>query len=356
MSNPSFFCKELQAITTKFSPTTMVESSQGALLFTEYGARLLGLFPRRDLPNVLWNPANLDEVMASKLWAIGGERLWLSPERTFYYDNPRDFEGWFTPSEMDPGHYTTIGSLQYQSNFAAFDCVMNESYEGCSAERIFKIHETDPFSTGLAHAGTTITDTMVIGVTHIDMCAWSLAMVFTNGLSSPGTALFPIKPNASVLSYFTPIPADRVSVEAGYARYKIDAQDIYKLAIRPEDMCFDNPVKAVYVSAYPDSDTWFCVIKSTNDMPRSQEECVDPAKGNPDGPKGGIQSYNAGPAPSGEHLLFGEIELQLVKGIEKDQTTISKATHTIDAYAGTKAEILAVAKKALRLNTVPVIY
>jgi hypothetical protein len=355
MHNPSFLCKDLATITQKHSPTTLIETKRGALLFTEYGARLLGLFPRRNNPNVLWNPVNIDEVLTNHLWCIGGERLWLSPERTFYYDNPRDFEGWFIPSEMDPGNYVTLSELNYQSIFTAFDCSMNETYENCKAQRTFTIAK-DPYDTTLDHVGVCIADSMKLTISPIDMCAWSLAMVYTAGQNAPGTAFFPVKPDATPLSYIKPVPSDRIDVFDGYCRYKIDASEIYKIALRPEDMCLENQTKAVYISPYPNSSDWFCIIKRSNDMPHSQSDCVDPAKCNPLGPRGATQSFNSGPTPLGEHLLFGEIELQFSKGIEKNGSTISSALHEIHAYAGTKKEILDLARIALHISVTPQIY
>ena len=343
---------DLKKICTSLTNTTIKETKKGALVFTEYGARLLGLFPDKNLPNVLWTHPKLKDTIQSNSWALGGERLWLSPEQDYNYDNPRDFEGFRVPAGMDPGNYNQTSELTFENEFSILNAHTSEMYEACKATRMFSI-VADPYKTGLAFAGASIVDKISIGLPGISMCCWSLAQVFTNGPKQPGTALFPVKKGDSLVHYFSPIPADRFAVKSGYARFKIDSDSICKLAVKPEFIPFDNPVKAVYLSQYPDSKTWFCVIKRSDDLPKSQKSCVDPAKSNPTGPKGAIQSYNNGKAPGATFIPFGEIELQLAKATTTKNVTTSKATHELLAYAGKKSDILELARKALKLKVVP---
>jgi hypothetical protein len=355
MSSKAYTFEHLNSAVARHTAVTVKKTRSGSAIFTEYGARLLGLFPDKSLPNVLWNPEKIGESVAEKKWGIGGERLWISPERNFYYENPRDFEGHHVPPGMDPGRYVTTGALKYRNSFSVFDYVKNQAYDDCSAERMFAMID-DPYKTKLDYAGVRIVDSMIIGVPHFPMCCWSLGMVYTCGTERPGTAFFPIKKGATFLSYFNKIPAHRAEPLVDYVRFRIDASEIYKLAIAPEDIDTANPCKAVYVSPYPSGKKWFCVIKRSTDLPRNQKECVDPAKGNPEGPKGAIQSYNSGPKPGEVYWPFGEIELQLSKGVTKGKSTVSKATHELLSYAGEKDEILALAQKALRIGSTPEIY
>ena len=354
MPHTTFTFAQLEKIVSRRTKSTVIKSGSGRMLFTEYGARLLGMFPDAALPNVLWNPNDLAVQIDQKTWCIGGDRLWLSPERAFYYENPRDFEGHHVPASMDPGAYRQTAALAYTSRFSILNTITNESYDGCMAQRVFK-PIADPYRSKLAYAGVRITDTMALGVAGFPMCAWNLTMVYTCCPEKTGTALFPVKKGAAFLSYFNRIPPHRAENMDGYVRFRIDAGEIYKLAIQPEDMVFSNTCKAVYLSPYPRGSKWFCVIKRSDDMPRTQADCVDTAKGNPNGPKGAIQSYNSGPTPL-VYLPFGEIELQLKKGKTKGGKTVSSGTHELLSYAGSKTEMLALAQKALGITTVPDIY
>jgi hypothetical protein len=353
---PSFSVEQLQTICQKHTETIVRESNSGALLFAAYGARLLGLYPEKNGENLLWTYRNLEESFQSGQWMVGGERLWIAPERAFYYENPRDFEGFHVPASIDPGDYSRSDDLVFTNEFPALNYLTNETYDGSTARRSFRLID-DPYQTGLAFAGVAIDDAVALSAPDIPMCAWSLAQVYTCGPDRPATALFPIKPGAGLLSYFNPIPGARADVQNGYARFLIDANEVYKLAIRPEDMRFDNPCKALYLRPAQTGDRWSCLIKRTDDMPRSQQECVDSARENPEGPMGAIQSYNNGPGFSaGDDMPFGEVELQLSTGVTRDGKTVSQASHELLGYTGSFEEILALAQTALAIDNPPALY
>ncbi|MBD3343604.1 MAG: hypothetical protein GF401_00925 [Chitinivibrionales bacterium] len=350
MAHKSFALKELKDIASKHSSLSTLATDSGTILITEYGARILGLFPDNSLPNCLWVPEKIDSLMSSGNWLVGGERLWISPERNFYYENPRDFEGHKVPPGMDPGEFSKTDNLVFKTQYPIFDFMKNETYEDCFSKRSFK-SKTDPYSSGLPYVGVEITDSIGVSKPGVDMCCWSLSMIYTCGVEQPGTAFYPIKENGTILSYFNPIPKESAEVIGNYARFRIDADGIYKFALKPEDMVFENKTKAVYVSPYPDSDQWFCIIKRSDDMPRNQEECIDPPKNNPEGPRGATQSYNNGPGFGDELLPFGEIELQLNKGVTQGDQTISTGSHELLCYCGDKAKIIALAQKALNVSS-----
>lgn len=356
MAYRTFPFNELKSIAEQHSEIVIKETETGLLLFSAYGARLLGLYPKRDGDNVLWVYEGIEESMRNQQWMVGGERLWIAPERDFYYENPRDFEGFHVPAGIDPGEYQKLGDIVFESIFSLLNCARNETYDNCLARRRFSVVD-DPFGTGLAYAGVEIKERLMVTTPNLTMAGWSLAQVYTCGPERAGTALFPIAKGANVLSYFDPIPRERCTISDGYARFRIDGDAVYKLGIRPEDMLFDNPVKAVYVTPAPGGDEWLCAIKMSDDMPRDQEECVDVARGNPDGPMGAIQAYNNGPGFSGgDELPFGEIELQLNKGLFDSSTSTSTATHKLLGYAGAKDAVLELAGRALGIKGIPEVY
>jgi hypothetical protein len=322
------------------------------MIFTIYGGRLLGMWPKKD-NNPLWIYPDLDEVMNSSQWLIGGERLWVAPERHFFYENPRDFEGFHVPAEIDPGEYVGTGDCTFESVFSLLDYRKNETFDGSACKRQFTVIR-DPFSSSLPFAGVSVTDTVTVPSTQIDICGWSLAQVYTFGSDMPGTVLYPVAPGASLLSYFKPIPQDRAMVAGPYARFKIDANGAYKLAIKPQDVVWSNPCKAVYLTPTPDGHTWMCLIKRSNDIPRTAEECLDVPKSNPNGEKGVVQSYNSGTDlvwNGSEFPYFGEIELQLNKGKHQGNLTVSSSTHELLAYEGEKGQMVELAKTALGVST-----
>ncbi len=356
MSYPAFMVDELEENLSGRTRTRKVRSGSGMALAASYGARILGLFPDTNFPNVLWNHAGVRDQIDGGRWFTGGERLWIAPERNFYYENPRDFEGFHVPSGFDPGKYEPDGESGYRNAFSLLDLSTNEVYDGSVSQRRFEPLD-DPYGSSLHCTGVRIHDSVAVRAEALDFCAWTIAMVYTCGSQHPGTAFFPIKHGGSILSYFDPIPSERAEVLDGYARFLIDGDSSYKLAIAPSDMVTDTPCKSVYVSPYPESERWFCIVKRCSRMAQSQDGCVDIPRREPDGRRGVIQSYNNGPTDGPiEDVPFGEIELQLPKAHKDGDTLISEATHELLAYSGTRDQVLELARTALRVDTTPAAY
>ncbi len=351
----------LRAVTERYTKTIVKEYGNGLLLFTERGGRLLGMFPYGEGDNALWVNENLDECLLGHSAHIGGERLWISPERNFYYENPRDFEGYRIPSEIDPGEYTCkkdAETILFQNNFSLLEYDRNMLFDNSVERRSFSVI-ADPYNTGHPYVGVSITDEVDVNDTEIVMCAWSLTQVYTCGPESPGIALFPVKPGCNLISYFDQIPDDRAEVLENVARFKIDGSFSIKLGIRPEDVPLDNPCKAVYLSRTGSNKaTWFCVIKRSNDIPRTQDECVDMAKNDPNGPKGAVQAFNTDHGSKEEMIAYpcGELGLQLKKGVAEGDKTVSRATHELLSYCGSREEMFELAGNALQIQSLPEVY
>lgn len=356
----AFGFAELKKTTDSFTNTITRETEKGGLVFIQQGAKLLGLFPDRDKSNTLWVNESIERYLDNRQALVGGERLWISPERNFYYENPRDYLGYHIPSEIDPGEYQCLDDAEtivFENVFSLLEYDRNKLFDNSIKRRSFTVIP-DPYDTNLAYAGAAITDEIIIEDAEIQMCAWSIAQVYTIGPDAPGTALFPVKPGARVISYFDPIPHSRAETHENYARFKIDGAFSCKMGIRPEDIPDSMASISAYISRIPFThETWSCIIKHSHDIPRSQQECVDMTKNDPNGFKAGIQAFNTDHGPSDmQAFLCGELGLQLNKGRVDSEKTISRGTHRLLSYCGSKSEMLELAKTALHLDEVPKIY
>ncbi|MFW9951977.1 MAG: DUF6786 family protein, partial [Candidatus Thorarchaeota archaeon] len=85
-------------------------NTESSFIVSEYGGRVLGLFPRDTQPSLLWINPRITELVKSRERAIGGDRYWISPEREFFYENPQNWEGWFCPPGLDPAMYEILDS------------------------------------------------------------------------------------------------------------------------------------------------------------------------------------------------------------------------------------------------------
>lgn len=324
---------------------------ESSAVVSEYGGRLLGLFPKNESISLLWINPEIQNVLKSRGWEIGGDRYWISPEREFFYKKPETWEDWFCPHGLDPAYYEILAvsakSCTLSSQITIESQLNKEIYNG-EITRQFSLIK-DPISTDISYVGVEFVDDCVLFQPRLQINGWSLACIISGGPTNPGTVLIPTKSDPKPLSYFRTIPPDRVQVGDNHVAFKIDVDDIYKLAIRPEDIDFNRKVKIGYVLRIPDSDEFGFLVKSSDDVPKSQEECFDVSRDHPDEEIGVIQSYNS-ESVNKPLLNFGEIELQLNQYTTIDNTSHGKAIHQILGYIGSKDEILNVIEKFLGIS------
>ena len=325
--------------------------NDSTIIISEQGGRVLGIFPKKECINLLWvNPA-IEDLDFKKEWNIGGDRYWISPERLFFYKNPELWEDWFCPEGLDPAYYkitsSTKTSCSLNTDVSLTNQLTKEIYKGKIRRDISLVEE--PISTGVPYCGIQYMDDCTLFTPNLNINGWTLTQVISGGMDNPGTVLIPTNSNPKPQSYFKLIPSNRLKINTNYIAFKIDVDDIYKLAIRPEDIDFSRSEKMGYVLKIPESDEYGFLVKISDDVPKSQEECFDVSRDHPDAEIGVIQSYNS-ESPDKSLLNFGEIELQLNKFKNFNNKSRGIAKHQLFGYIGTKDEILGVIEKYLGIR------
>ncbi len=353
----NYYIKEI-LIPLLENETKLVElvSGESTAIISEYGGRLLALYPRDDSCNLLWVNSNLKKIIETRNRAIGGDRYWISPERDFFYKDPENWGEWEAPNGLDPANYEILASSDtsctVSSQIFVFNYTTKQGYQG-EITRQFKLME-EPYETGVPYCGIEFLDDCVLYRPHLKVNGWSLANIISGGPDNPGTVLVPTKFDPKPISYFRTIPSDRVRVEENYIAYKIDVDDIYKLAIRPEDIDFSRPAKIGYVLKMPNSEDYGFLVKLSDNIPKTQNECFDVARDHPKAEIGVIQSYNS-ESPEKPLLNYGEIELQLNRFETIEDASHGKAKHQIFGYIGTKEDIFNVVEKYLGITN-PILF
>ncbi len=347
---------ELISTLSDVTHVSLLNGKEGSIsVISEYGGRPLGLFPRKNNGNLLWINPNVRETILSRGWDIGGDRYWISPEQLFFYEDPENWKGWFCPPSIDPANYKILEesseACSVQSKITVINQINKEKYEG-QINRTFKILK-EPFSTDLEYCGLEILEECWLNQQNLKINGWSLATVISQGPNNPGTVLIPTKLDPKPLSYFRNIPNKRLILGENYVGFKIDVNDIYKLAIRPEDIDYEIPAKIGYVSQIPESQDYGFLVKLSNDIPRSQDDCYDISRDHPNMEIGVIQSYNS-ESPDKDNLNFGEIELQLSTFKTQEKTSIGIAKHQLFSYIGSKDEILTIVEKYLKIKNLQI--
>jgi hypothetical protein len=334
-----------------------LESPEGGhFVFCATGARLLGMFPSKNSWNVLWTHPQLSQTLQRGLWNLGGERLWISPERDFFYRNPGAFEGWYCPAEMDPGNYKLTEKdfqkgLTFQQKIELKNIYKNEVYP-LTAARTYQA-EPNPFPDrkNISYCGVKIRDQVETSFLNpLRIQPWTITQVFT-GPACTGTVLIPVVRTCQPIHYFSPVPADRLTVLEKYAAYKIDGNAVYKIGITSADVDFSRGARILYLTPSVDGKNWFLIFKCSDDVPRSADKCYDVARSNPHAPAAAIQSYNSGYIPGEEQLFFGELELQLNPLLKRGKAGYcSEVTHQLFIFEGSKEDIVKLAEDILGLS------
>lgn len=320
-----------------FTKTIVLEKNSFKILFTEYGARVLGVFRNNEV-NFLWSNPNIEEVMKRGEWNIGGLRIWISPERNFYYKDPINFREWFCPKELDPNNFKIskkgFEKVIFIGSFKLHDHISGEGLRGLIKREIKTI------SGGENMVKLYIIDSMFSNIIKTNINLWSLTQI-----NPSGSIIIPVVNHAKPIHYFGPIPTDRIKVIDNQIVFKIDGKYICKLGVRPEDFLDKNVARICYL--YRVGDKWRYILKETFDAPLSQEECLDIPKYASKGFRGAIQSYN-----SDEPLSFGEIELQFRPAISIGNNFISIAKYTVEFFEGSLKECISILKLKLGLKNI----
>jgi len=327
---------------SKYSKSAVLHDENCRVVICERGARVLGIFLDSS-PNLLWVNPRLEDVFSKNDWNIGGLRLWISPERNFFYRRPESFEEWFCPEGIDPGEYKIVevspGKAVFEGRIQANDNLLGARLEA-QVRREIRLLES-----GKVFMRLRIVDALV-GDYPARVNPWALAQVPISEMSA-GTVLVPVRRGAEPIHYFTEIPRDRLRVSNDHVSFKIDGQYVSKLGIRPEDLREPELGAIAYVSRIGKR-MWSALMLRSHDIPSSQEDCLDVPKRDPNLPRAAIQSYNSGPE-SFPDIRFGEIELQLAPTINISGRIVARVEYDLIAVIGGKSTVLTGVRKFLKI-------
>jgi len=225
-----------------------------SVLITERGARVLGVFADDDAACPFWIHPNIERILSGEYtdWydegvgSMGGDRLWLSPEQGFSYEQPETFDGWFCPLDMDPGKYektsSAPGSVSFVNKLDLMDYLSGNMIKNIIMKRTFSCianpHENLMAGRSVTYAGVKTVEEVIIDAVGVDVRVqpWVLTQIPAGSQENPGTVIVPVKEGAEPIGYFGEIPSDRLHVSPDHVSFRIDALHISKLGVKPEDI------------------------------------------------------------------------------------------------------------------------
>jgi len=363
MKNRILDQKELTHILEGNTPYFVLKGKdEGSLVLMQRGGRLIGAFPREDSKNALWAHPQLEAILNTEEWNVGGDILWISPERDFFYKDAERFEHWFCPKALDPGNYEFVYSnrnaVAFRNVFDLSNMRTGETYKDVCVTRTMS-YLPNPYASdprlekaldSVSYVGMkSVEEVLVKGnYDQLRINPWIITQVNPGSPKNPGRAIVPTKAGVQLIHYFGKIPDDRLKVYGDHVSFNINGEVSYKLGIRPEDLPLEGEAIFGYLVDIEEfnSESLLLIRKSKN-VPRNQSECLDIAKANPNGPMGSVQLYN-----SGSGLRVGEVELHLSPLERRNQEYYQKARADLLIFQGPRNKIIEVAKIVLRMSSI----
>jgi len=291
------------------------------------------------------------------LWNVGGERLWIAPERDFLFRDPARFGNWSCPPEYDPGQYRLIEKKPqkgyvFERTFDLVDRFRKVTHHAVKTTRAFSpLPNPYPERRGISYAGARIHDRIELpGDEIVRVNPWSITQIFLSP-DRAATAVIPVNHNAAPIHYRSTVSGERLKCNENQVSFLLDGAAVSKIGIRPKDADLSRGACILCLAPGPDADRWALVLKISEDTPATQSKCYDVPQSNPKDPAGAIQSYNHGPVEGEERLRFGEIELQFSPPVRRGKRTCSEASHQLLAYEGPQSSLIRLAEEILGRET-----
>jgi hypothetical protein len=334
-----------------------------SLVLMQRGGRLIGAFPKEGSKNALWTNPQLESILNTEEWNVGGDRLWISPERDFFYRNAERFEQWFCPSALDPGNYelaySSRDAVAFRNVFDLSNMRTGETYKDVCVTRTMS-YLPNPYASdprlekaleSVSYVGIKSVEEVLVKENYdrLRINPWIITQVNPESPKNRGMAIVPTKgADVQPIHYFGKIPDERLKVFGDHVSFKIDGEVVYKLGIRPEDLPLEREASIGYIADIEEANREsLLLIRRSKNAPRNQSECLDVAKANPNGLRGSIQSYN-----SGLELQLGEVELQLSPIERRDKGYYQRAIADLLIFQGLRNKIVEIAKILLNVSSI----
>jgi hypothetical protein len=326
----------------------------GSFVVTPHGARILGLFTHTRADNLYFLNPELTTPHTKKYLAgehvLGGDRVWIAPERGLFFKGDTLDDGVVTQSSIDPGNWTVAAlsptSIRLVNDFkATFFHEPGSTVRGIVERSIRAI--PNPFSytpafmpTGVHFAGYEIHSTFTLTESPRDALQFGLWFLIQLVVPNGGYLYAPTSGKTVITDYYEPTGADYLRVQDNHVRFKLDSINRHKIGIRKTEVTG----RAAFLSNdQEDGSEATLVIRNFLNDPSANY--ADVPLHTPAGTQDSIQSYNHNTGPDG----FGELEFHtpsISRAMPEPRLT---DTNQVWAFTGSRADLVPIAAKLLNL-------
>ena len=323
----------------------------GKIVVTPHGARVLGLFTHEHADNAFWVNHELASADSARKFlagehVLGGDRVWIAPERGLFFKGDKLSDGVVTQTSIDPGNWVvgklTEKSIRLTNDFAAtYFRVPGSRVRGIVERSIRRICKPLPEKPEHVHyAGYEIAsrfDLLEAPADDLNFGMWFLIQMVT----PVGGYLYAPTAGKAVITgdYFEPTGPDYLKVTSTHVRFKLDSLERHKIGIRTNEVLG----RAGFLSNAGAHGQATLVVRNFLNNPSARYS--DVPLHTPEGTQDSIQSYNHNTGPTG----FGELEFHTPGVCRKMAEPTVTDVNQVWVFTGKRADLVPIAVKLLNL-------
>jgi hypothetical protein len=325
--------------------------SGGKIVVTPHGARVLGLFTHETAENAFWVNLELaDPGSAKKMLAgehvLGGDRVWIAPERGLFFKGNKLEDGVVTQGSIDPGNWVvgklTEKAIRLTNDFTAtYFHVPGSRVRGLVERSIRQIcRPLAEKPANVAYAGYEIAsrfDLLEAPQDDLHFGMWFLIQMVT---PAGGYLYAPTSGRAVVTGdYFEATGPDYLKVTETHVRFKLDSLARHKIGIRKNEVLG----RAGFLTNAGAGEGATLIVR--NFLCNPSGHYSDVPLHTPTGTQDCIQSYNHFTGPTG----FGELEYHSPGICRKMAEPVVTDVNQVWVFTGKRGDLVPVAAKLLNL-------
>ncbi len=330
----------------------------GKIVVTPHGGRVLGCFTHEGGENVFWVNPELASAESAKKWlagehVLGGDRLWIAPERGLFFHGDKLADGVSTQKGIDPGNWVvgrlTDHSVRLTNEFSAtYLRTPNSRVSGIVRRSIRRIaspafHAPHAFPTHgkVNYAGYEIASEFELLESPHDELHFGMWFLIQLVVPVGRSILYAPTAGRAVITgdYYEATGPDYLKITDTHVRFKLDSIDRHKIGIRKTEVLG----RAGFLSNPDTSGEATLVVRNFLSNPSGHYS--DVPLHTPEGIHDCIQSYNHNTGPTG----FGELEYHS-PGINRAMAEpVVTDVNQVWVFTGKRADLVPIAVKLLNL-------
>jgi len=330
------------------------------LVVTPYGARILGVFTHDEAENAFFvNPELADPAAAQKMLAgvhvLGGDRLWLAPERGLFFYGTKLSDGGTVQRSIDPGEWV-VGhlcrrSIKLTSSFSADYFLApgpRKEVRGALKRSVRAI--SSPFHyapdavsslSRVQFAGYEIASSFELQESPIDALHIGMWFLIQMVVPRSGYLYVPTLGRTVATDYYEPSGPEYLKVADNHVRFKLDSIERHKIGVRKTEVTG----RAGFLSNAGGAGGDKATLVVRNFLCNPSAHYCDVPMHTPEGVQDCVQSYSHNSGPEG----FGELEYHTPSVSRRMPDPSVTDTNQVWVFTGKREDLVPIASRLLNL-------